>query len=119
VQSVELTGEPAVRPPDFDLSRAWEEIVSTLDERRGLFTVTALARGDLVRWLRVHFGTRLTVGDADGDGRVRVELGFPPTHDDPARELAGYADGIEVLDPPEVRERLAEIGGALVSTYTA
>ena len=119
VQSVELTGEAAVRPPDFDLSRAWEEIVSTLDERRGLLTVTALARGDLVRWLRVQFGTRLTVGESDEDGRVRVELGFPPTHDDPARELAGFADGIEVLDPPEVRARLAEIGGALVSTYTS
>src|SRR5829696_5929814 len=34
VQSMELTDEPAVRPPDFDLHRAWEEIVATLDERR-------------------------------------------------------------------------------------
>jgi predicted DNA-binding transcriptional regulator YafY len=119
VQSVELTGEPSVRPPDFDLHRAWEEIVATLDEGRGLRHVTALARGDLVRWLRVQFGTRLTVAGPEEDGRVRVDLGFPPGHDDPARELAGYADGIEVLDPPDVRARLAEIGGALVSTYSS
>jgi predicted DNA-binding transcriptional regulator YafY len=117
VQSVELTSEPALRPPDFDLHRAWEEIVTTLDEGRGLRHVTALAHSDLVRWLRVQFGTRLAVAGQEEDGRVRVDLGFPPGHDDPARELAGYADGIEVLDPPDVRARLAEIGGALVSTY--
>ena len=116
VQSVELTDEPAVRPSDFDLTRAWEEIVTTLDEGRGLRHVTARADTDVVRWLRVQFGTRLTVG-AEEDGRVHVDIGFPPSHDDPARELSGYAAALEVVDPPDVRARLAEIGGALVATY--
>jgi predicted DNA-binding transcriptional regulator YafY len=116
VQSVELTAEPAVRPPDFDLTRAWEEIVTTLDEGRGLRHVTARADPDVVRWLRVQFGTRLTVGPEE-DGRVHVDIGFPPSHDDPARELSGYAAALEVVDPPDVRARLAEIGGALLATY--
>ena len=116
VQSVELTDEPAARPPDFDLSRAWEEIVTTLDEGRGLRHVAARADPDVVRWLRVQFGTRLTVGPEE-DGRVHVDIGFPPSHDDPARELSGYAAALEVLDPPDVRDRLAEIGDALVATY--
>ena len=119
VQSVELTDEPAVRPPDFDLQRAWEEIVATLDERRGLRHVAALADPGLVRWLRAHFGTRLRVGDTADDGRVHVDIGFPATYDDPGRELCGYTDGLEVLHPPEVRERLAEMGRALVGRYTA
>ena len=117
VQSVELLEEAAERPPDFDLHGTWEEIVSTLDERRGLRRVSALARPDVVRWLRVQFGTRLVVADAASDGRVQVEIGFPETHDDPARELCGYADALEVLAPPEVRERLADIGSALVELY--
>jgi hypothetical protein len=79
----------------------------------------ALADPELVRWLRVHFGTRLSAGPPAEDGRVPVDIGFPPSHDDPARELAGYAGGIEVLEPGEVRSRLAEIGEALVSTYGA
>jgi predicted DNA-binding transcriptional regulator YafY len=116
VQSVELTDEPAVRPADFDLQRAWEEIVATLDEGRGLRHVTALADPDVVRWLRVQFGTRLTVGTEE-DGRVHVDLGFPPSHDDPARELSGYGAALEVLSPPEVRDGLAAIGRALVGTY--
>jgi predicted DNA-binding transcriptional regulator YafY len=116
VQSVELTDQPAVRPPDFDLHRAWEEIVSTLDERRGLRPVSALVDATYVRWLRVQFGTRLSVGHEE-DGRVHVDIGFPPRHDDPARELCAYAEGLEVLGPPEVRARLAEIGSALVTKY--
>ena len=119
VRSAELTDQPATRPPDFDLQRAWQEIVATLDERRGLRHVVALADPALVRWLRVHFGTRLSAAPPAEDGRVPVDIGFPPSHDDPARELAGYADGIEVLEPREVRSRLAEIGGALVRTYHA
>jgi len=117
VRSVELTDEPAERPADFDLQRAWQEIVTTLDERRGLRHVSALADPDLVRWLRVHFGTRLTVGDAADDGRVRVDIGFPPTHDDPARELSGFGEGLEVLTPPDVRGRMAELGRVLVARH--
>ena len=117
VQSVERTAEPAVRPPDFDLHRAWEEIVTTLDERRGLRHVTALADREYVRWLRVQFGTRLTVGPEEQDGRLHVDIGFPPRHDDPARELCAFAEGLEVLGPPEVRSRLAEIGTTLVTRY--
>jgi predicted DNA-binding transcriptional regulator YafY len=114
VQSVVLLSEPVTRPPDFDLATAWKEIVATVDEWRGQQVVSALADQDVVRWLRAQFGTRVTVGEAVDDGRVRVEIGFPETHDDPARELSGFGGALEVLGPPEVRVRLAEIGAQLV-----
>lgn len=117
VQSVELLADAVVRPADFDLHRAWEEIVATLDERRGLRHVTALADAEVVTWLRVHFGTRLTVGAADVGGRVHIDIGFPTTHDDPARELCSFAGGLEVTGPPDVRARLAEIGSILAATH--
>jgi predicted DNA-binding transcriptional regulator YafY len=117
VRSVELTDDPARRPPDFDLHRTWAEVVATLDERRDLRPVTAVASAELIRWLRAHFGTRLTVGAPVEDGRVGVELTFPESHDDPARELCGYAEGLEVLGPPDVRARLAELGATLVARY--
>jgi predicted DNA-binding transcriptional regulator YafY len=117
VQSAELLAAAAVRPPDFDLQRAWNDIVATLDERRGLRRVNALVDVDHVRWLRVQFGTRVTVGETHDDGRVHVDIGFPPNHDDPARELAGFAGVLEVLAPAGVRERLSEIGRALVASH--
>jgi predicted DNA-binding transcriptional regulator YafY len=118
VQSVELLDAPATRPADFDLQKAWEEIVVTVDERRGLQHVSALADPDVVRWLRMHFGTRLTVGSPVDDGRVNVDIGFSETHDDPARELSSFAGGLEVLSPPGVRSRMAEIGSQLVALHS-
>ena len=117
VQSAELLDEPAVRPDDFDLHRAWEDIVATLDEHRGLQHVTGLAEPDMLRWLRMNFGTRLTVGSTADDGRVHVDIGFPATHDDPARQLCAYAGGLEVTAPLEVRQRLAEFGAQLTSQH--
>jgi predicted DNA-binding transcriptional regulator YafY len=116
VRSVELTEEPAVRPPDFDLQRAWDEIVATLDERRGLRHVHALADPQAVKWLRAQFGTRVIFGEAAPDGRIDVDIAFPATHEDPARELAAYADSLEVLDP-EVRARMAEFGRMLATRH--
>ena len=51
------------------------------------------------------------------DGRLRVDIAFPDTHSDPALELCGYAEGLEVLGPPEVRDRLARLGAALRERY--
>ena len=117
MRSVELLDEPAVRPPDFDLQRAWEEIVATLDDRRGVQYIKAKADPAAMRWLRAQFATRLTVGESRPDGRVDVELTLPATHDDPARELAAYADTLEVVEPAEVRARMAEFGRALVARH--
>ena len=117
VQSVELLEDASIRPDDFDLHRAWEEIVTTLDDRRGLRHVTAIADEEMLRWLRVRFGTRLSIGAPNDDGRINVDIGFPETHDDPARELCSFADGVEVTGPEEVRARLADIGARLVSRY--
>ncbi len=119
VRSAELTDEPATTPPGFALQRAWQEIVGTLDERRGLRHVAALVDRGTVRWLRAYFGARLTVGDTDNDGRVHVDIEFPSTYEDPARELCGYADALEVLGPREVRSRMAELGDLLVRRHRA
>jgi predicted DNA-binding transcriptional regulator YafY len=116
VRSVEVTGEAAVRPPGFDLQRAWDEIVASLDERRGLRHVNALADPEAIRWLRAQFGTRVTFGETGPDGRINVDIAFPATHEDPARELAAYADSLEVLSR-DVRERMAEFGLMLAARH--
>lgn len=117
VRSVTLMDEPAVRPADFDLHKAWQEIVASIDERRGLRHVVGLADPYAVRWLRVHFGDRLSLGSIRDGGRVEVEIRFPATHDDPGRELAGFADSLEVSGPADVRERMADIGRKLLARH--
>ena len=116
VTSVELTDEPARRPPGFDLADAWQEVVDAVDRRRTMERVRAVAEPSTVGMLRGHFGTRLTVGGAGDDGRVAVEIGFGSL-DRAAIELAGYGAGLEVVDPPSVRLDLAAIGRHLAERY--
>jgi predicted DNA-binding transcriptional regulator YafY len=118
VRSVDLTTDPVVRPRDFDLATAWGRVVAEMDERRSAERVSAVADPWVLGGLRAHFGNQVTVGDALDDGRVAVEIGFFAGHR-AAMELAGYGAGLEVLDPPEVREELAAIGARLVERYVA
>ncbi len=116
VRSVDLTDEPARRPPGFDLATTWQGIVARMDERRGSMRVSALADSAIIGWMRAHFGTRLTIKDRMPDGRVALDIGFDDSRG-AASELAGYGEGVHVLDPPEVRSQLAAIGALLVERY--
>jgi hypothetical protein len=71
-----------------------------------------------VGWLRAQFGTRVRVGEAGPDGWVPVEIGFEDGTT-PARALAGFVLGLEVLSPAQVRDELAELGRRLVERYGA
>lgn len=118
VQSVEPTGEPARRPPDFDLARTWNEVVERIDGFRSALSVHGTARREIVGALRAHFGRQLAV-DGPHPGRpdvLDVRIGFPEGRD-PAVELAGYVGMLEVTEPVEVRKSLARIGAQLIDTY--
>jgi predicted DNA-binding transcriptional regulator YafY len=116
VQAVTPTGEPVVRPPGFDLADAWAAIVGEIDGLRGREVVTARADPAHVGWLRSQFGTRVRVGEAGSDGWVAVEIGFEDGTT-PARALAGFVLGLDVLSPDHVRDELAELGRRLVERY--
>jgi predicted DNA-binding transcriptional regulator YafY len=116
VRAVTPTGEPVVRPPGFDLGEAWAAIVDEIDGLRGRERVRALADPDHLGWLRAQFGTRLAVGEPGRDGRVPVEIGFEPGTR-PGLILAGFVEGLEVVEPDHVRDDLAVLGRALVDRY--
>ncbi len=116
VTAVHPSEEPVDRPDGFDLDEEWTAVVRAMDDMRTPLRVAALADPDLLRVLRMALGNRLVVGDVRPDGRVEVVLrghGVPAL----AGEIAGFCDGLEVLDPPELRDRLAGIGRRLVERY--
>ena len=116
VRSVEPTGEPVTRPDGFDLSREWERIAAEVDERRSSLRCRALIVPRLVPVVRAQLGRQFRVlGDA-ADGRVEVEFGATNLGM-LASKLAGFGSGVEVLDPPEVREHLTRIGADLCALY--
>ena len=116
VKSVELTGEPVVRPEGFELSRSWEEVVERVDRLRSPVEVTALATPDVVDALRWFFEGQLSVSDSQPGERVPVTVRGPRV-DMIVRQLCGFGHHIEVLAPPEARQLLARLGQELVATY--
>ena len=133
VRSVERTDEPVQRPEGFDLAAAWRDIVSTLDDHRAPARVVVRTDPGTADVLGYVFGTRLVEvvppqGESDattskgsegtGEDRVEVEIRGHST-EMLARQLAGFADAVEVLEPESVRLQLADIGRALVAHHGA
>jgi predicted DNA-binding transcriptional regulator YafY len=116
VSSVERTEDRTVRPPDFDLAAAWSDISEAVEEIRLPIRASALADPGIVRVLRWMFGSRVSIGPTVADGRVEVEVRGQEVVS-LAGELAGVGGMVEVLEPPEVRARLAELGAQLTARY--
>ncbi|WP_331738734.1 WYL domain-containing protein [Streptomyces sp. NBC_01276] len=116
VTSVEPTGEPVVRPPDFDLGTAWRALSGAFQD--GMYAVTARARvrPDTLPLLQRFLGGRVRVGGPLPDGWTEVWVSGPAAKA-LAGHLAGLGAGVEVLEPPEVRQWLARIGAELTDTY--
>lgn len=118
MRSIEVTGDPVVRPPDFDLEEAWRTITGEVDRLRTPVTLRGSVAAEAVWRCRMVFGHRLQIGSADADGRVPVEV-RGHSHESLAAEVAGLGTELSVTDPPEVRALLADLGRALVAHYGA
>lgn len=116
ITAVQPTGERVVRPPEFDLQAAWRLITDQVDEMRAPIRADALVRPEWVSSLRTVLGTRLHIGTPVRDGRVRVEL-RGHTVRSLAAEIAGFGATIEVVEPSDLRDALAEVGRELVERY--
>ncbi|MFF4322965.1 helix-turn-helix transcriptional regulator [Streptomyces sp. NPDC001568] len=116
VTSVEPTGEPVVRPPDFDLATAWRTLSGAFQD--GMYAVTARARvhPDTLALLQRFLGGRVRVGGPQPDGWTEVWIDGPAAKA-LAGHLAGLGAGVEVLEPPDVRQWLARIAAELTGLY--
>ena len=116
VTSVAPTGQPVTRPEGFDFASTWQLIADEIEERRTPVRSRALARPDAVHHLHWMFGPRVRIGPPVEDQRIEIEVRGRDL-ESLARELAGLGTEVEVVDPPELRRRLADIGRALIATY--
>lgn len=116
VRTVEITDEPVDRPSGFDLDKAWAQISAQVQELR------TSARGTIRTTLNRVWALRDEFGDGVGEpvevdgGLVEVEIGIS-SMDWLAERLAGLGTAFKVVDPPELRSRLAQIGAQLVEQY--
>lgn len=92
VVSVRTLEEACERPPGFDLSTYWNEWSRAFEESRPRVEVTA----------RGAKGERMLVFESLEQAR---------------REMLRYGDSLEVIAPPELRERIAETARGVAAMY--
>lgn len=106
------------RPDDFDLATHWIESIAAYERDVPRLEVTVRVAPDRLDALGDQVGHDATrraerLGDPDPRGwlHLRLRISWP---DEVAARLVGMGEHLEVLDPPEVRERLLELArGAL------
>jgi predicted DNA-binding transcriptional regulator YafY len=116
IVDAEVTEQLAERPDDFELSEAWQRVVTEVEQQRSLVSATVLVQARFVSVLQTQFGRHCEVGNTADDGRVRVRLAAP-TPLMIAQHLAGWGALLEVVESDPVQAELARLGGELVDRY--
>ncbi len=109
------------RPAGFDLAVFWTESSAAYERDAARVEVTVRIRDDRIDWLRTAIGnapvdaaTELPVDDPDGWRHLRLRLDWP--NEVPGR-LLGVGPDLEVLEPPEIRQRMIAISRAILGRY--
>jgi len=123
VQAVELYDIRFERPPGFDLAAAWTERRQAFLETLPEYVVTVRVAPAVEPFL-----TQLDEGcpqlplptdvERDEHGWARLRLRFERSPGGTARQLLRLGADIEVLDPPELREHMADTAAALAALYS-
>ena len=109
VASVRTLAEELRRPSDFELRRFWDEWSRDFEQRLARVQVTVRVHADVRRFLPGEPAI-----DEDGTAVVWFShLG------DAYRELLRFGSQVEVLEPAELRDRVAATGREVAALYAA
>jgi predicted DNA-binding transcriptional regulator YafY len=119
--SVRIRDDGFERPPDFELTEFWEEWSTRFERERPKFDVSLRLPRAALRYLRplVHPDGRVALDSVRREpARELIELTVPFEHLEYAyRELMTFGSDVEVLDPPELRERMLHAAEEVVALY--
>jgi len=119
--SVRILGQSFQRPSDFDLSAFWDEWSTAFERNRPRFEVRLRAARAAMHFLRplVHpDGRAILDGISREPPHEEVELTVPFEQLETAyRELLTFGRDLEVLDPPELRDRIAVAAADVADLY--
>ena len=122
IETAELLEHRFERPPGFDLAVAWAERRQAFVESLPNYVVTVLVAPEAEPLLGLldEGAPALPLPDdveRDEQGWARLRLRFERTPDATARHLLQLGAGLVVLDPPDLRERMATEAADLAERY--
>ncbi|MER6467922.1 helix-turn-helix transcriptional regulator [Streptomyces collinus] len=118
VRSARLLDEPVRRRTGVELADVWEVLRRQVEERpEGAIDVTVRVRRERLDMFQRMVGALLTeLPEDDGeDDWVTVRLSYPALR--AVRQLLGFSDQVEILDPPEARAELLRAVGSVTALY--
>lgn len=108
------------RPPRFDLAAFWAESSAAYERDIPRITVRIRVAPDRVHDLPDFVGNAdvLVLDEPDPDGwtRVRLHMDWP---EEAASRLLRLGGDLEVLDPPEIRDRLVTLASGALARHAA
>ena len=119
IEGLEPTAETFIRPPDFDLAAYWEASKKAFREALPRYPVTVRAEADILERLRTSGRyARVTAENVtpDSQGRVTLTMLFEVEWE-ACEYLLSFGPALEVLDPTELRSRVAERAWATAQLY--
>jgi predicted DNA-binding transcriptional regulator YafY len=121
ILAAEPTGETFTRPADFELARHWTESIAAYERETPRIAVTLRVDPRALGLLAEQVGERALrqaerLDDADAEGwyRLKVSADWP---DEVPGKLLALGEGIEILDPPEVRERALALARSAIERH--
>lgn len=117
--SVEATGEPFVRAPEFDLSAFWQQWQQQRGAEQGSCLVQVRVSPAMAAELPLHLGKAVRVQPsalADGQWQT-VELQFD-SFEEARTKLLGLGAGVEVETPLALRLSVLDYAQQVVQRYT-
>ena len=115
IREAVVLDEPSRDPSDFDLAAHWESASSAFRSKLPTFYATYLATPSVMPWMRWYRGWRLQEERPEGD-RVRIRVRFD-VEDEAVMFALGFGAAVEIVDPPELRERVLRAARELVAAY--
>jgi predicted DNA-binding transcriptional regulator YafY len=117
IVALDVRDEHFERPAEFDLPAFWLERLRAFEEGLPHVDVSLRVRADALGKLRLHVEPAAKpMVPADGDGWLELTLPFECV-EYAYDELLPLGSAVEVLEPVELRERIAETGRELAALY--
>ena len=122
ILELQLLDEKFERPADFELADYWERSVTAYEESRPSFEVTMRVRPESLWRLEQAIGPApirdalAGAGDPDGSGWLTLRVAMEDVeHAEP--QILGLGRDAEVLEPVQLRNRIAATTAELAETY--
>ena len=106
--------QPARSAGAFDLAEYWQRSAAEFRDKLPRYYATFLAAPAVMRWVRYR-GWRLEEETAEGE-RVRLRLRFD-AEEEALQFALSFGGEIEAIHPPELRDKIAAAGVAIVARY--